>query len=245
MSHTSLDMDATMPPTIGVGMAPGESMTPRMRILIADDHGIMRDGLSALLEQEQDLQVVGTAENGRMAIRAAEQLKPDLIIMDISMPLTDGPEAIAHIKKRQPGIRILVLTFHADDHHIHNALRSGAHGYVLKDDSRIDLLNAIRAILAGKSYLSPSICDRVVSGYLGGDGSHPNGLRPDSGPNTLTTREREILKLVAEGHRTRVIAKFLSLSPKTVEKHRSNLMRKLNLRSTAAVTSYAITNGFV
>lgn len=222
-----------------------DSMTARMRILIADDHGIMRDGLSALLAHEPDMEIAGMAGNGREAIRAAEQLKPDLIIMDVSMPLTDGPEAIAHIKKRQPAIRILVLTFHTDDTHIHNALRSGADGYVLKDDSRAELLNAIRAVLAGKSYLSPAICDRVVSGYLGGGKSGPDGLRADSGPSALTSREREILKLVAEGHRTRQIAKFLSLSPKTVEKHRSNLMRKLNLKSTAAVTAYAILNGFV
>ncbi|MCC6631813.1 MAG: response regulator transcription factor [Gammaproteobacteria bacterium] len=220
-------------------------MSTSKRILIADDHGIMRDGLSALLAQEQNLEVVGLASNGREAIRAAEQLKPDLIIMDVSMPLTNGQEAIAHIKKRTPEVRVLVLTFHSDDNNIYHALRSGADGYVLKDDSRVELLNAIRVVLSGKSYLSPAICDRVVSGYLGGGKGVDDGPRADTGPGSLTTREREILKLVAEGHRTRQIAKFLSLSPKTVEKHRSNMMRKLNLKSAAAVTSYAIVNGFV
>jgi len=220
-------------------------MSTCKRILIADDHGIMRDGLSALLAQEQNLEVVGLASNGREAIRAAEQLRPDLIIMDVSMPLTNGQEAIAHIKKRTPEVRVLVLTFHSDDNNIYHALRSGADGYVLKDDSRTELLNAIRVVLSGKSYLSPAICDRVVTGYLGGGKGVADAPRTDSGPGSLTTREREILKLVAEGHRTRQIAKILSLSPKTVEKHRSNMMRKLNLKSAAAVTSYAIVNGFV
>ncbi|MFO1504107.1 MAG: response regulator transcription factor [Steroidobacteraceae bacterium] len=220
-------------------------MSSIKRILIADDHGIMRDGLNALLAQEQNLEVVGLASNGREAIRAAELLRPDLIIMDVSMPLTNGQEAVAHIKKRTPDVRVLILTFHSDDNNIYHALRSGADGYVLKDDSRTELLTAIRVVLSGKSYLSPAICDRVVSGYLGGGKVGAEQQRPDSGPGALTTREREILKLVAEGHRTRQIAKILSLSPKTVEKHRSNLMRKLNLKSAAAVTSYAITNGLV
>ena len=220
-------------------------MSSIKRILIADDHGIMRDGLNALLAQEQNLEVVGLASNGREAIRAAELLRPDLIIMDVSMPLTNGQEAVAHIKKRTPDVRVLILTFHSDDNNIYHALRSGADGYVLKDDSRTELLTAIRVVLTGKSYLSPAICDRVVSGYLGGGKVGAEQQRPDSGPGALTTREREILKLVAEGHRTRQIAKILSLSPKTVEKHRSNLMRKLNLKSAAAVTSYAITNGLV
>lgn len=220
-------------------------MSSIKRILIADDHGIMRDGLNALLAQEQNLEVVGLASNGREAIRAAELLRPDLIIMDVSMPLTNGQEAVAHIKKRTPDVRVLILTFHSDDNNIYHALRSGADGYVLKDDSRTELLTAIRVVLSGKSYLSPAICDRVVSGHLGGGKVGAEQQRPDSGPGALTTREREILKLVAEGHRTRQIAKILSLSPKTVEKHRSNLMRKLNLKSAAAVTSYAITNGLV
>ncbi len=239
-------MNATLPLTIHDLPTYGSDMAAQKKILIADDHGIMRDGLRALLRDEADIEIVGTAANGREAIRAAEQFKPDLIIMDVSMPLTDGPEAISHIKQRQPEIRILVLTFHTDDHHIHAALRSGADGYVLKDDSRLELLTAVRAVLAGKSFLSPAICNRVVNGYLGGNNSRANSpTRIDKGADSLTTREREVIKLIAEGFRTRQIAQFLSLSPKTVEKHRSNLMRKLNLRSTAAVTAYAIANGFV
>jgi DNA-binding NarL/FixJ family response regulator len=218
-------------------------MAQQKRILIADDHGIMRDGLVALLRDESDLIIAGTAVNGREASRLAEQLRPDLIIMDMSMPLTNGPEAIAHVKARHPEIRILVLTFHNGDPHIHAALRAGADGYVLKDDSRIELLTAIRSVLAGKSYLSPAICNRVVNGYLGTTSRPGAEGRDDNSLAALTTREREVIKLVAEGYRTRQIAQYLSLSPKTVEKHRSNLMRKLNLKSTAAVTSYAISNG--
>jgi len=225
-----------------------DMQTTKKTIVVADDHGIMRDGLCALINGEPDLKVVGTATNGREAIRAAEVLKPDLVMMDMSMPLTNGPEAIAHIKRRTPEQRILVLTFHTDDQHIHAALRAGADGYVLKDDSRLEMLTAVRAVLNGKSFLSPAICDRVVNGYLGGAGSgaaRPAGTQSSVGSEILSQREREVIKLIAEGYRTREIATFLSLSHKTVEKHRSNLMRKLNLRSAAAVTAYAIANGFV
>ena len=144
---------------------------------------------------------------------------------------------------------MLVLTFHTDDQHIHAALSAGADGYVLKDDSRLEMLTAVRAVLNGKSFLSPAICDRVVNGYLGGgSGSasvRPTGTQSSIGADVLSAREREVIKLIAEGYRTREIATFLSLSHKTVEKHRSNLMRKLSLRSAAAVTAYAIANGFV
>jgi two-component system, NarL family, response regulator NreC len=215
-------------------------------IVIADDHGIMRDGLCALINSEPDLRVIGTATNGREAIRAAEVLKPDLVMMDMSMPLTNGPEAITHIKRRTPEMRVLVLTFHTDDQHIHAALRAGADGYVLKDDSRLEMLTAVRAVLNGKSFLSPAICDRVVNGYLGGgQAARPAGTTSSVGSDVLSQREREVIKLIAEGYRTREIATYLSLSHKTVEKHRSNLMRKLSLRSAAAVTAYAIANGFV
>lgn len=168
------------------------------------------------------------------------------------MPLTNGPEAIAHIKRRNPEQRILVLTFHTDDQHVHAALSAGAEGYLLKDDSRLEMLTGVRAVLNGKSFLSPAICERVVNGYLGGgSGSGSSGsirlagTQSSIGAEVLSPREREVIKLIAEGYRTREIATFLSLSHKTVEKHRSNLMRKLGLRSAAAVTAYAIANGFV
>ena len=221
--------------------------TTKKTIVVADDHGIMRDGLCALINGEPDLKVIGTATNGREAIRAAEALKPDLVMMDMSMPLTNGPEAIAHIKRRNPEQRILVLTFHTDDQHVHAALSAGAEGYLLKDDSRLEMLTGVRAVLNGKSFLSPAICERVVNGYLGGSSGsmRPTGTQSSIGAEVLSPREREVIKLIAEGYRTREIATFLSLSHKTIEKHRSNLMRKLSLRSAAAVTAYAIANGFV
>ena len=225
-----------------------DMQSTKKTIVIADDHGIMRDGLCALINGEPDLKVIGTATNGREAIRAAEVLKPDLVMMDMSMPLTNGPEAIEHIKRRSPEQRILVLTFHTDDQHIHAALRAGADGYVLKDDSRLEMLTGVRAVLSGKSFLSPAICERVVNGYLGGGGhSSPRltGTQSTIGAEVLSQREREVIKLIAEGYRTREIATLLSLSHTTIEKHRSNLMRKLGLRSAAAVTAYAIANGFV
>jgi len=221
--------------------------TTKKTIVVADDHGIMRDGLCALINGEPDLKVIGTATNGREAIRAAEALKPDLVMMDMSMPLTNGPEAIAHIKRRNPEQRILVLTFHTDDQHVHAALSAGAEGYLLKDDSRLEMLTGVRAVLNGKSFLSPAICERVVNGYLGGSSGSIRlaGTQSSIGADVLSPREREVIKLIAEGYRTREIATFLSLSHKTIEKHRSNLMRKLGLRSAAAVTAYAIANGFV
>ena len=221
--------------------------TTKKTIVVADDHGIMRDGLCALINGEPDLKVIGTATNGREAIRAAEALKPDLMMMDMSMPLTNGPEAIAHIKRRNPEQRILVLTFHTDDQHVHAALSAGAEGYLLKDDSRLEMLTGVRAVLNSKSFLSPAICERVVNGYLGGSSGsmRPTGTQSSIGAEVLSPREREVIKLIAEGYRTREIATFLSLSHKTIEKHRSNLMRKLSLRSAAAVTAYAIANGFV
>jgi DNA-binding NarL/FixJ family response regulator len=216
-------------------------MTVEHRILIVDDHTIMRDGLQSLIASEPGFEVVGTAADGKTAIRLASELKPDIVMMDLSMPGTSGIDAIAHIKRKHPKIRIVALTFHKEDRYIHSTLEAGADAYVLKDDSRSELFTALRSVLNGKSYLSPSICDRVVAGYLAG------GDRAKQEPawEVLTKREREVTKLIAEGYKTREIAEYLSLSPKTVEKHRTNLMRKLNLHSVSAVTVFAIQNGLV
>lgn len=211
------------------------------RVLIVDDHTILRDGLQALLASEGDFDVIGTRSDGRLAVQAAAELKPDLILIDLTMPNTGGIEAISQIKRRHPDIKIVALTFHAEDRYIHATLQAGADGYVLKDDSRTELFSALRSVMNNKNYLSPSICDRVVAGYLAGSDS------ADESPSwdILTNREREIIKLIAEGKRTRDIAEYLSLSPKTVEKHRTNLMKKLDLHSVSAVTAYAIQNGFL
>lgn len=210
-------------------------------VLIVDDHTIMRDGLEALLSAEPNFNVTGTVADGRAAIRSVAAQKPDIILMDLTMPRTGGIEAISTIKRQFPDVKIVALTFHKEDKYIHSTLEAGADAYVLKDDSRTELLMALRSVLSGKSYLSPSICDRVVAGFLAG------GEVSSHGPSweILTRREREVIKLIAEGNRTREIAEYLSLSPKTVEKHRTNLMRKLDLHSVSAVTVYAIQNGFV
>jgi DNA-binding NarL/FixJ family response regulator len=216
-------------------------MQAKYHVLIADDHAILREGLCALLSAEDDLEVVGQVDNGRDALHLAASLKPELVLMDLSMPRTNGTEAIRHIKKRYPEIRIIALTVHKADEYIHAALTAGADGYLLKDDCLSELLTAIRSVLGGKLYVSPSVADKVVTGYLG----------PKDAPNArgsweaLTHREREVIKLVAEGYKNREIAEYLSISPKTVEKHRANLMRKLNLRSAADLTAYAIEKGLV
>ena len=211
------------------------------RLLIVDDHAIMRDGLAALIGSESDFEIIGTAGDGRSAIEIVDSVQPDVVLIDLSMPQMDGAQVIRVIKRKRPGTRVLVLTFHKDDAHIHVALEAGADGFILKDDGRDELLSALRVVADGRSYLSPAICDRVMSGYL-------RGFAPVKGPgvvswDTLTAREQQVLKLVAEGYKTREIADKLSLSEKTVEKHRRNMMRKLDLQGISAVTAYAIENG--
>lgn len=213
------------------------------RLVIVDDHAIMRDGLVALLGKESDFEIVATAGDGMSAIEAVDREQPDVVLIDLSMPRTDGAQAIRVIKRKWPETRVVVLTFHKEDAHIHVALEAGADGYVLKDDGRTELLSALRVVASGKSYLSPAICARVMSGYL-------RGFEPAENPgvptwDTLTTREQQVLKLVAEGYKSREIAEYLSLSEKTVEKHRSNMMRKLDLHGVSSVTAYAIKNGLL
>lgn len=209
--------------------------------MIVEDHTLMRSGLQALLAQDPDLSVVGEADNGRDAFRAVAALKPHLVLMDISMPGMNGIEAIAEILRRAPETRVIVLTVHKTDEYIHEALRAGAHGYVLKDATHEELRNAIRTVLAGKTFLSPDVSARVINTYLGGPRAAA-GTRPI---DALTQRERQVLKLVAEGRHNRFIAEYLSLSVKTVEKHRSNLMKKLDIHSVATLTAFAIDNGLL
>ena len=210
------------------------------RILIIEDHTLLRAGLRALLSQGDEFEVVGEFDNGRDAVRSVGALAPDIILMDLSMPGMNGIEAITEIKQRDPAVRILVLTIHRGEEYIQESLRAGANGYVLKDASHDELRVAIRSVLNGKTYLSPDVSSSVVTGYLG------KGTERANTPwSTLTHREREVLKLVAEGHSNRSIAQFLSLSVKTVEKHRSNVMRKLDLHNAAMLTAYAIEKGLV
>ncbi len=192
-------------------------------------------------ERKSDLEIVGEADNGRDAVRAVGVLAPNLVLMDLSMPGMNGIEAIHDIKRRNPSTRILVLTVHKTDEYIHESLRAGADGYLLKDATHDELDAAIRSVLGGKTYLSPDISAKVIQRYLG-TGSN---AEPEGGWESLTHREREVLKLIAEGHPNKYIADFLCLSIKTVEKHRSNLMKKLDLHNASTLTSYAIEKGLV
>lgn len=212
----------------------------QVRILIAEDHTILRQGLLALLSSNPEFEVVGEAEDGREAIRCVEKLRPDLVLMDLSMPRMNGTEAVEEIKKRHPETKVLVLTVHKSEEYILATLQAGADGYVLKDVTHVELMLAIKSVLAGKAYLSPEISDKVIEGYL-------EGRRPKSKSSwdTLTQREREVLKMIAEGHKNKEIAEHLCISSKTVEKHRANLMQKLNLHSAASLTTYAVEKGLV
>lgn len=194
-----------------------------------------------LLESKGDFEVVAEVDNGRDVLHVVADLRPDIVLMDLSMPNTNGTEAIREVKRRHPLVKLITLTTHKAEEYIHAALGAGADGYVLKDDSHGDLLLALRSVMAGKNFLSPSVCSNVVTGYL----RQPNPPAGTPSWHELTRREREVLKLVAEGYRNKDIAAYLSLSHKTVEKHRSNLMRKLDLHSASALTTYAIENGLI
>ena len=210
-------------------------------IVIAEDHTILRDSLQSLLEMQEDFSVVGLAANGLEAIECADAYHPHIILMDISMPKMDGLSAIREIKQRHPEIKILALTVHRDEEYILSAFKAGADGYCLKDAYFEDVLNAIRVVLSGKSYMSPEVSEKVLEGYLEGRKT----LKTSSAWDTLTHREKEVLKLIAEGHKNAEIADFLCISVKTVNKHRANLMQKLGLHNASALTAYAIEKGLV
>jgi two-component system response regulator NreC len=216
-------------------------MNKKQRILIAEDHALLREGLRALLSSDPDLEVVGEASDGRAAVKLTGALSPDLVLMDLSMPGTDGTEAIIEIKKRYPATRMLVLTVHKTEEYIRNTLQAGADGYLLKDATYTELLIGVRSVLSGKTYLSPDVSAQVVSGYLSGK---PDG-KTSSAWDTLTHREREVLKLIAEGRTNKYIADYICVSVKTVEKHRSNLMKKLDLHNAAGLTAFAIEKGLI
>jgi len=216
-------------------------METRRKIVIAEDHTILRAGLRALLSGQNGLEVIGEAGDGREAIRKVDTLQPDLLLIDLSMPKLNGIDAIREIKSQHPEMKIIVLTVHKSDEYIIAALKAGANGYMLKDASQNELFLAIDYVINGKTFLSPSISDKVVDAFLNTDKKD----KPAAVLDNLTAREREILKLVAEGNTNKKIAEHLCISLKTVEKHRSNLMQKLDLRNTAALTAYAIAKKMV
>ncbi len=210
-----------------------------IRILLADDHGVVRDGLRALLESEPDMAVVGEADNGREAIRQARRLCPDVIVMDIAMPELNGIDATPHILENCPDARVVILSMLTTTEHIFRAFQSGALGYVLKESAGGELMTAIRAVHAGTRYLSHKISDVSPQAYLFPQ-SAGNGRSP---LERLSAREREILQLVAEGTTRAEIADQLSLSPKTVETYRSRVMHKLDVHSLPELIKFALQNG--
>lgn len=216
-------------------------MGKKLRIVLTDDHTILREGLRALLTADPDFEVVGEAQDGREAVRSVERLSPDLLLMDLSMPRMSGIEAIREIKKRYPETKIIALTVHKAEEYLLSTLQAGADGYILKDATHEELAMAIKNVMTGKPYLSPGVSEKVIEGYLVGK----EGVKSVSAWETLSQREREILKLIAEGYKNKEIAEDLCISLKTVEKHRANLMKKLDLHNAAALTVYAVEKGLV
>ena len=210
------------------------------RIMIVEDHTLLREGLSTMIASDPQIEVVGGADNGLDAVRQAVALKPDLILMDINMPVMNGTEALIDIKKRDPSIKVMMLTAHKAEEYIRDCLQSGADGYVLKHSTRDELMSAIHIVLNGRTYLSQEVSEQIVSGYKGTANPHAQSTW-----QSLSTREREVLKLVAEGNTNKVISSLICVSIKTVEKHRSNLMKKLNLHNSAALTAFAIEKGLL
>jgi DNA-binding NarL/FixJ family response regulator len=197
----------------------------------------MRDGLARVLESNTEIKMVGSAENGRSAVRQAIQLQPDVVILDISMPDMNGIEAARQLRERAPNIHILILSMHLTAEHVFHALEAGVHGYILKASVAKDIIQAVLAVNAGKRFLSPSVAEIVAEQI---------GRRSEIGPlELLSRREREILQLVAEGQSSAEIAKLLSLSSKTVDTYRSRLMQKLQLKDVTAVVKFAIRNGLI
>jgi len=212
-----------------------------IRILLADDHAILRDGIRALLSDETDLQVVGEAENGRQALEQARALRPDIVIMDIGMPLLSGLEATTQIRRDVPEARVLILTMHQNEEYLARVLAAGASGYVLKDVAGRELVSAIRQVAGGEAFFSPSMTKTLTSLYL-----HSLEAERTHDPySDLTIREREVLQLVAEGFTNHQIAEMLKLSIKTVKTHRLHLMQKLDLHDRTELVKYAFQKGII
>jgi DNA-binding NarL/FixJ family response regulator len=211
-----------------------------LRILLADDHTVVRQGLRKVLEERPDWQVVAEAGDGREAVRQAEQHKPDVAVIDVAMPLLNGIEATRQIARRVPSVRILVLSMHADEAYVTQILKAGATGYLLKDSADVDLLQAVSAVSQGKSFFSPPIARLMLDDYV-----HRRGETGVDRYDSLSEREREIFQLIAEGKTNKEIAALLFISPSTVETHRARIMEKLDVHSAAEIVLYAVRRGVV
>lgn len=216
----------------------------RKKILLADDHRLVRAGLRMIIEQTADFEVAVEVGDGLEAVRAARQLQPDIALVDLTMPRMNGLEAIAQIARMTPRIRVIALSMHTTEHHVVEALKAGAVGYVVKDAAAEELETALRAVSSDQSWLSPQVSDTVLSRLVRhARGEEDNTVSAEGEP--LTARQREVLQLVAEGHSTREIADLLHISVKTVETHRAELMRRLDIHDIAGLTRYAIRHGIV
>ncbi len=216
-------------------------MNQKSRVVIVEDHAIIREGLRSLFSSESDFEVVGEAEDGRDAIHCVEKLKPDLVLTDLSMPRMDGLDMIGTIKRSQPQVKLIVLTVHRTDEYILAALKAGADGYILKDANYSELVSAARSVLKGKHYLSPEISGNLIQGYLEGKKRSPEKKPGEA----LSRREREILRLIAAGETNKQIADSLCISIKTVETHRYKIMNKLKVHNAAALISVAMERGLI
>ncbi len=209
-------------------------------IFLADDHQVVRQGLRALLEAEPDFRLIGEAGDGLETAQLVEQLEPDVLIIDLMMPNLNGLEVTRQISQRSPRTHVVILSMHANEAYVLEALKNGAAGYVLKDSSAADLVKAVREVVAGRRYLSPPLSERAIEAYL-----HKAQTAELDPYETLTTREREVLHLAVEGYSNAEIAAHLSISPRTAETHRANMMRKLDLRTQTDLIRYALRRGIL
>ncbi len=213
----------------------------KIRVLIVDDHAIVRDGINSLLALASDIEVVGEAANGKEGLEKVGKLLPDVVLMDISMPVMGGLEAIPHICKEFPETKILVLTQYDDKEHVFPAIQAGANGFISKMAASSELATGIRAVAAGESYLSPAVAKLFIEGY-----QRVTPIGVDGDPyDELTDKEREMLRLVVEGYKTRQIADMLAITPKTVDAHKTNLMRKLGIHNNLELVKYALRRGII
>jgi DNA-binding NarL/FixJ family response regulator len=208
----------------------------KIRVLVADDHGIVRKGLRFVLERQDDLEVIGEASDGREAVRICEQASPNVVVMDIAMPQLNGLDAAAQIVRHSPEIKVIILSMHADEDYLVRALNSGVKAYLLKDSAELDLVRAVRAVAQGSSFFSPAIAQLLAEDYT--RQLQQRGLQDSYA--LLTEREKEVLQLLAEGKSNKEVATALNVSPYTVETHRTHIMQKLDLHNTAEVVLYAV-----
>ena len=213
----------------------------KLKLLLADDHALLRLGLKKILEERPEWQVVAEAGDGRTAVRQTLALVPDVVILDIGMPLLNGIEATRQIVRRLPNVGVLILSMHADEAYISQALRAGARGYLLKDSAGTELIRAVAAVAAGKSFFSPAVAKVMLDDYV----QRLSDKGVDDRYELLSEREREVLQLVAEGHSSKSVAEVLSISPATVETHRAHILQKLDVHNTAELVLYAVRRGVI